>query len=186
MLTEAIIAIVAKMRDEASPKMEKLGTTTKTANLNMRDLKLSLVAIGSAFTSIGSLVNRIDNPLAKMGADFLLTAGAIFSTAGAIITIIPVIKSLITWLRSLALVQTLVKALSGPAGWAQLAAGLAIGAAAYAGTSALMNSAGGGGTVNRPANVTIQTAAFMGNDSDARKFSRKMQTISREDTRLGR
>ncbi len=185
MLTEAIIAIVAKMRDEASPKMKNLGETTKTTNTNLKDLKLGLVAVGSAFTSVGSLINRIDNPTAKLAADFLLTAGAIASTAGAIITMIPVIKSLITWLRSLALVQTLVKALSGPAGWAQLAIGLGVAGAAFAGTTALMNSAGGGGAGGAQV-VNINTPAFMGNDSDARKFSRKMQTISREDTRLGR
>ncbi len=185
MLTEAIIAIVARMRDEASPKMKQLGETAKTTKINMQDLKLGLVAVGSAFTAVGSRVNRLDNPTAKLASDFLLTAGAIASTAGAILTMIPVIGNLIKWLRSLAIMQTLVKALSGPAGWAQLAIGLGVAGAAYAGTTALMNSSGGGAPA-RGQTVNINTPAFMGNDSDARKFSRKMQTISREDTRLGR
>lgn len=184
MANEAVITIVGRMRDEISDKMHSLATNTKTAHINMLELKVGLTAVGSALTATGALINRLDNPLAKTASTWLLTAGAIFSTSSAILTMIPVIRTLITWLRSLAIIQTIVKALSGPIGWAQVGIGLGVAAAGtaaiYGMTRNLGGSAQGGTTVN------INAQAFAGNTSEARKFAGKIQRYSREETRLGR
>ena len=185
MANEAAITIVGRMRDEISDKMGNLASNTKHAEVNMMNFKIGLTAVGSALTATGALINRIDSPLAKNAATWLLTAGALFSTTSAIIAMIPVIRNLITWLRSLAIMQTIVKALSGPIGWAQVGIGLGIaaaGTAAIYGMSAMARGGGtGGGTT-----VNINSQAFAGNTAEARKFASKIQRYSREETRLGR
>lgn len=187
MANEAAVTIVARMRDEASGKMANLGKQTQQTNVNMTDLRMTLTAVGSAFVGIGSLLGKLDNPLAKTASNFFLIGGAIGSTAGAILNVIPYIGKLITWLRNLAIVQTIVKALSGPAGWVQLGVGLAIAGAATAGvlamTGGLRGSTGGGTTAQV---VNINSQAFTGNDAEARKFASKVQRYSREESRLGR
>jgi hypothetical protein len=185
MANEAAITIIGRMRDEISDKMGKVSTTTKTTDLTMREFKMSLMAVGSALTATGSLINRIDNPLAKTAATWLLTAGAIISTTSAIFYMIPQIKALITMLRGLAVIQTIVKALSGPIGWAQVGIGLGI---AAAGTAAIygMTRGMGGGNAQGGQTININAQAFAGNTAEARKFASKIQRYSREETRLGR
>jgi hypothetical protein len=184
MANEAAITIVGRMRDEISDKMSNMANNTKHATVNMMELKVGLTAVGSALTATGALINRIDNPLAKQAATWLLTAGALFSTTSAIMSMIPVIKNLITWLRSLAIVQTVVKALSGPIGWAQLGIGLglaAAGTAAVYGLTAAGHSQAGTGTT-----ININSQAFAGNKVEARKFASKIQRYNREESRIGR
>ncbi len=60
--------------------------------------------------------------------------------AASIWQALPSIGQMISKLRELAVVQTVVNALTGVGGWAKLAVGAAIGAAAVGGTIALMNS----------------------------------------------
>lgn len=189
MANEAAVTIVARMRDEASGKMANLGKTTQTTTVNMNDLRMTLTAVGSALVGIGSLLGKLDNPAAKMASNFFLIGGAIGSTAGAILNVIPYIGKLITWLRNLAVVQTIVKALSGPVGWAQLGIGLGL---AAVGTAAVIGLSGGfsnqsAGTASRGGTtVNINSQAFAGNDAEARKFASKVQRYSREEARLGR
>lgn len=182
--SEAVISITTRMKDEASAKAEGLTKKLEAQKAVSMDLRMSLTAVGSALTGIGSLMGQLDSPAAKMASKFLLTAGALMTTTSAIITMVPVIRSLITWLRSLAIIQSVVQALSGPAGWATLGVGLGIAAGATAGVYALTRtnagSAGGAPAVN------INAQAFAGNRSEARKFGRELQTIARQDTRLGR
>jgi len=185
MANEAAVTIVARMRDEASAKMQNLGKTTAKTNITMAETQMTLTAVGSALVGVGALLGKMDNPLAKTASTFLLTAGAIGATAGAIMNMIPYIGKLITWLRSLAIAQTLVAALSGPAGWARIGIGLGIAAAGTAGIVAATGGFGGrgGGTTQV---VNINSQAFTGNDAEARKFASKVQRYSREETRLGR
>lgn len=182
MANEAVVTIVAQMRDEASAKMKGLTETAKDSQQTMQNLQIGVVAVGSALAAMGSLLGQIDSPAAKMASNFLLITGAISSTAGAIMTAIPVIKQLITWLRSLAVVQTLVKALSGPVGWGQIGIGLGIAAAATAGIYA----ATGGFSSTKQTTVNINTQAFTGSETDARNFASNMQGYIRENERVGR
>jgi len=182
--SEAVLAITARMRDDASAKMQNLGKTMQEQQKQALNLHLALTTVGTAMTAMGSLANRLDNPLAKLASTFLLTGGAIFSTTSAILQMIPQISKLITWLRGLAIAQAVVSALSGPGGIATLGVGLAVAAGATAGVYALTRTNAGERGGAPPVNIYSQ--AFTGNDVEARTFGRKLQTIAREDTRLGR
>jgi hypothetical protein len=182
--SEAVINITTRMRDDASVKSKGFTETLREQRKEAYGLRMSLMSVGSTLTSVGALMTQLNSPAAQLAGKFLLTAGALASTASAIIGVIPLVKTLITWLKSLAITQSIVQALSGPAGWVTLGAGLAIAAGATAGVHALTsrNAGEGGGA---PA-VNIYSTAFTGSKSEARKFGRDMQTIAREDTRLGR
>lgn len=141
MANEAIVTIVAKMRDEASPKMKDLAKNTKDTETNAVSTRIALVAMGSAVSMVGSLIGRIDDPMAKLVSDILMFSGAILSSVAAIVHMIPFIKSMIDQLRNLAVAQAIVKAFQGPGGWAALAIGAGVGA----GAAALINRATSGG-----------------------------------------
>jgi len=170
------------MRDEASDQMATFGQATQQAEIQSLQLNAALTAMGGALTAVGSLLGQLDSPLAKTASTFLMTGGAILMTVASIGTMLPYLRTLITTLRSLAIMQTIVAALSGPIGWARLGIGLGIAGAATAGIIAMSGGfgRGGGPTVN------INTPAFMGSDADARKFAGKVQRFSRESERLGR
>lgn len=184
MADEASITIVARMRDEASQKMKVMGQNVQATAFNMQAFQQTLTATGGALTAVGSLINMVGGEAGKTAAIFVTTAGAILSTTGAIIAALPMIRSMITTLRGLAVVQAIVAALSGPVGWGKLAIGLGLAAGATAGILALSRA----GQTQQTGTQVVQfnSQAFTGSQSDARKFSRQMQTISREDTRLGR
>ena len=185
MADEASITIVARMRDEASAKMKVMGQNVQATAFNMQAFQQTLTATGGALTAVGSLINMVGGEAGKTAAIFVTTAGAILSTTGAMIAAMPMIRSMITSLRGLAVVQAIVAALSGPVGWGKLAIGLGLAAGATAGILALSNRASQSSTGGVQV-VQFQSQAFTGSQQDARKFSRQMQTISREDTRLGR
>jgi len=145
MANEAGVTVVLRMRDEASAQMESFGETTQQAQIESLQMNAALVAMGSAFTAVGSLLNQLDNEAAKTAATFLITAGAILTTASAIIQSMPYIIQLINALKALAVTQSIIAALSGPVGWASL--GIAIGAGAGAGI-VLATRAGGGAAVS--------------------------------------
>lgn len=181
MADEASLTIVARMRDEASDKMKAMNTNVEQVAFSQQQLQQTLTATGGALTAVGSLMNMVGGEAGKTAAIFLTTAGAIMSTVGAIMAALPMIRGLITTLRSLAIVQTIVAALSGPVGWGKIAIGLGIAAAATAGVVAMANRGGGTST-----EVNINSQAFVGNQTEARKFGRDIQTINREERRLGR
>jgi hypothetical protein len=201
MANEATVTIVAKMRDEATEEMAELGQTTAQTTQEAFNFQLALTAAGSALTAVGSLINQIDNPMAKMGANFLMITGAVMSTSAAILVMIPYIKQLITWLRALAVVQTIVAALTGPLGWARIAAGLAIAGGAAAGIYAMTGGFGGGGGTTTytgtPApgvapgggvttEININAGTFMGNEADARRFAGMIDRNIKSDRGVGR
>jgi len=182
MADEVSTVMVLRMRDEASAQMKQFAGTTQEAALASLDFKMTLTAVGGALTAVGALVNQIDNPTAKLAATFLMTGGAIMTTASAILQMIGPVKQLITWLRTLAVTQAIVKALSGPVGWAQIGIGLAVAGAATAGIMAMTGGFGGGST-----NVNIQGGPLvMSNDSDMRKFGAAISESQRREQRVGR
>ncbi len=182
MADEAAITTVIRMRDEASAQLKGFGQNIQQQEIQALQFNVALISVGSALSAMGGLMNQIESPMAKMGAKFLMTAGAVFTTTSAIIQMMPAIRGLIGWLRNLAIAQALVQALSGPAGWVTLGAGLAIAGAATAGIYAAtggFNKGGGGTTVNINGPV-------MGNPQQAKQLARQIGTNLSEDTRLGR
>ncbi len=181
MANEAATTIVLRMKDEASLQMQQFGQTTQAAEIQAIQFNAALTAMGSALTAVGSLIGQVDSPATKLASTFLITGGAILTTTSAIIQMMPYLRGMITSLRSLAIAQAIVAALSGPVGWARIGIGLGVAAAATAGIVAATGGLGGGGQT-----VNINTAAFMGREADARQFGSKVQRFSREGARLGR
>lgn len=140
MANEAAVAVVVRMRDEASPKMQQFGQNMNKASQSMQqtqvaalEMKVAVLAAAQVFSQLSSLLGQIDNPAAKAASRFLNIANYIILTGVAIQTFLPMIKSLIIQLRSLAVAKALVSAFSGPVGWI----GLGVGAAAVGGVTAL-------------------------------------------------
>lgn len=181
-MQEAAVTIVARMRDEASGQMQQFGKTLETSALKAQDLRMTLMATGSALVAIGSLMNKIESPAAKMASNFFLVGGAILSSASAIMQAIPRIISLINTLRSLAVVQSIVAALSGPLGWAKLAGAVAVGVGAYAATTAAM----GGYSSSTKQVIEVRTDSPYLDDIALDKVARKITESQRRDAAKGR
>lgn len=183
-MADAATTLVLRMQDDASAAMNQFGQTTDQATIQSIQMNAALTAMGSALTGVGSLLTQVDTPAAKLAGTFLTTGGAMLATTSAIMTMIPYIKQMITWLRSLAVTQAIVKALSGPVGWAQIGIGMAVAGAATAGIIGMTGGFSGGGGGGTTVNVNAQ--AFAGNTSEARKFASKIQRYSREESSIGR
>ena len=132
-MDEAQIAIVARMRDEASPQMQHLGRTAEVTGQKMITMQQSAMITSSALSSMGSLLRQIDNPLAKTMSNFLMIASAVLMSYSAMVRLIPVIKQVTAALQAQAAVRAVLAALSGPAGWAMLGVGAAVGVGATVG-----------------------------------------------------
>jgi hypothetical protein len=130
---EASVAIVARMYDEASPQMQQLAKNTESVQLQGLKTTVALSALGSALSSVGGLLRQIDDPAAKMLSNTLQIASAVVMSATAFARLIPIIVQATSAMRSMAIVQTILKALSGPGGWAMLGIGAAVGIGATAG-----------------------------------------------------
>lgn len=166
----------------ASSQLTSLTTTTEQATLASLNFQMTLTAVGSALTAVGALVGQLESPTAKMAATWLMTAGAMMTTVSAIIAMLPFIRNLITSLRALAITQAIVKALSGPVGWAQLGIGLAIAGAATAGIYAMTGGFGG-----RTTTVNIQGGPLiMENDAQMRRFANEITEAQRREEKVGR
>jgi len=162
--------------------MNNFAVTTEQATMASLDFQMTLTAVGGALTAVGALVNQLESPTAKMAATWLMTGGAMMTTVSAIISMLPHIRSLITSLRALAVTQAIVKALSGPVGWAQLGIGLAIAGAATAGIYAMTGGFGGGTRT-----VEIKGGPLiMENDAQMRRFASVINETNRREARIGR
>lgn len=181
-MADVATTLVLRMHDDASAQMQNFGDTTQQAQIEAIQFNAALTAMGSAMTAVGSLIGQIDSPLAKMASTFLITTGAILTTISAIIQVGPYLGQLIGWLRNLAIVQTVLAALSGPTGWARIALGLGI---AAAGTAAIVGLSGGfsrgGGTT-----VNVNSQAFAGNEAEARKFGSRISRFGEQENTIGR
>ncbi len=142
MANEAGVTVVLRMRDEASAQMDGFGQTTQAAQIEALQMNVALTAMGSALTAVGALLGQVDNQAAKTASIFLITAGAILTTTSAIIQSFPYILQLIAHLRTMAVTQAILSALSGPAGL------IGLGIAAGAGIGIAVATRGGGGAIS--------------------------------------
>lgn len=185
MANEAAVTMVMRMRDEASPKLKNVGKTMEQTQVQSLQFGLALTTLGSAMSALGGLLGQIDNPMAKMGQQFLMIGSAAILSISAIAQLIPLLGGLTKALRSAAIAQAFLAAVSG-VGIPALLAGLAIGAgAAVAITAATGGFSGGGGGAGNVTHVNIN-GPVMGNEQEARQFARKIQSFNREDARIGR
>jgi hypothetical protein len=177
MANEAAVVIIAKWKDEASAGLASLGNTAnetavktaavgsglKTAATNVKQFgdrtdqarlpasrfRYETIALGAALNAVGNLIGRIDSPAAKMISNFLDITGTVMLTVSSITHLLPYLSSLANSLREVAIVQTVLKALSGPAGWISLGIGAVVGGAAAYGIATVTSSN------NKGSNLTV-------------------------------
>lgn len=171
MAETAELLIVGRMRDEISQVAKSAGTNVEQATKRMRsgtaalsnemaNMRIGLVAAGSALMMVGALLNRLDNPMTKVVSHFAMIAGGVLNSTAAMLYALPQISKLIAMLRTLAITQAVVAALSGPVGWASLAVAAAIGGAAFFGTAALTSRYRGAEVGPRTLEVQKAVAAY--------------------------
>ena len=157
MANEAGLAVVVSMRDQISGPMQQVGQMIRRTREETVNMRFAMMAVGGVMMHLSSLLNQLDNPLAKNAADFLRMAGYIIMTVNSVALLIPQIRTLITWLRQLAVAQAIVAALSGPKGWIALGAAAIVGGGMYAATrtpaTTPVMSRGPQTTINNTVNV---------------------------------
>jgi hypothetical protein len=160
----------------------KIAKTTRTSNFQLTQMRMGVMAMGTALTATGSLLNRLDNQFAKTTGNALMFAGATITTISGVMQMIAYLPKLTGELKKLAIMQGVVSALSGPAGWGKLAIGGLIGAGtvgAIMGVSKLSSSSNSSvasaSKSNQPVNIVIS--------GDARKMgiSARQETYKYQD-----
>jgi len=126
MAQEAGLAVVVSMRDQLSGPMQQAGKTISQTRAEAMNFRFAMIAVGGVMMHMSSLLNQLDNPMAKSAADFLRMSGYIVMTANSVMMMIPQIQKLITWLRQLNVTMAITQALSGPKGWIALGIGAAV------------------------------------------------------------
>ena len=181
MADEAAVNIVLKMRDEATPQMQKFGQTMQTTTTQSLEMSVGLVAIGGAMTALGSLLNQIDNPMAKTAANFLTIAGGVLQTVVAIKLALPLIAQLTTALLAQAAVRSFLAALSG-IGIARVIGAVAITGVAVAGIAAAT------GAFSQPSRqvIEVRTDSPFLDDAALTRVARKVTESQRTDISRGR
>ena len=139
-MNNAMLAIILSMKDGASEGLNNFNNNTKKNIASLREMRMGLMALGTTLTSAGSLLNRLDNDMAKSAGGALVWAGSIIATVGGILQMIRYLPGLIAQLRSLAVIQAILNSLAGPGGWAKLAVGAAIAGGAVYGMNKVMSS----------------------------------------------
>ncbi|MFA5429850.1 MAG: hypothetical protein WC329_01670 [Candidatus Omnitrophota bacterium] len=185
MANEAAVVVVAKWKDEvstglkqfgemtaqaatnttavgssvkgAATEIKNYGDTTESARLPASRFRYETIALGAAMSSMGNLIGKIDSPAAKMVGNFLQIAGTVSLTVSSIIHLLPYLSSLAASLQKVAIMQAIVKALSGPAGWVTLGVGLAAGIGAGYGISNATKTTPSGVVVNNYVQGSVVT-----------------------------
>jgi hypothetical protein len=138
--------------------IDEFGNRADHARLPASRFRYETIALGTALSSVGGLIGKIDSPAAKMISNFLQIAGTVMITVSSIAHLLPYLSSLTTSLRNVAIMQGVVKALSGPAGWLTLGAGLAVGAGTAYGISAMTSKPTSSGvTINNYVQGSVVT-----------------------------
>ena len=209
MADEAAVTIVLRMQDEASAKMQdfgssmgnaqaeatgfqaglatvdtqlvSVGSTTQATTAQTINLSLAMTAMGTALVGIGSLLNQIDNPTAKMAANFFLISGAILSSASAIKAVIPLVQQLTGVLLAQAAVRSFLAALSG-IGIARIIGAVAITGVVIAGIAAAT------GAFSQPSRqvIEVRTDSPFLDDAALNRVARKVTESQRLDISRGR
>ena len=148
-MNEAGLAVVVSMRDEASMPMQQFGKTMGQTRAEAMNFRFALMAVGGVMMHVSSLLNQMDNPMAKTAADFLRMSGYAVMTATSIMMVIPQIQKLIGWLKQYNVTMAITQALSGPKGW------IALGGAVVAAGAVVAVSRAGQGQPQAVSQTTI-------------------------------
>jgi len=137
MANEATLGILIQANDQATPKLTGLGNTLSENKMAIRELAMGVSFLGVSFASMGIMLKGTNSELGKGIGNTLLMTGAIMTAIGSTVQFISAIAKVVDALRKLAVMEAIVKAFQGPAGWAMLGIGAAVATGAVAGISAM-------------------------------------------------
>ncbi len=189
---------MAKVKDEAKEFAATIGEVVLPVLLLFLD----------ATTNMLELVNKLPDPLVKIGGGLLLIGGGMLAVVGTMALFISILKEVNTILKINISLSAISRALGGPIGIAQVGAALAVGVGAAVAVNQIAGSFAHGGIVpgapgspqlilahggeevrNRGQGgggmtVIIQAQAFAGSELEARRFAREIARLTREDRRI--
>lgn len=195
------LAIAIRARDEATPVLEGVAATVtrtssgfSTSTLKMatsaRRAGFEIAYLGGSVLQMAGYLERLNNPLADTGAHILNIAGGIASATGTalifgatIVQLVPKIIALVNALRAwLATEAALITIRSFGLGAAAVAAGVAVGAGAYAAT----NYATRDRSSSSQPTVFNNYGVWTGDEEGMVALARVVRQKGFQETRLGR
>jgi hypothetical protein len=147
----------------ATQKMGGFTAAVKANQTAVSELASGALFLGTSFLAMGASLSQSSNEMAKTLGSTMSMIGGVFAFVGSATMFIFSVAKMTESLKQLALWQTITSALSGPAGWAKLAVGVAVAGGAAYGISRLAASGpaqpeGGGGGRGDVNNVTVNVA----------------------------
>lgn len=168
------VTFVFRARDEATPTMQRLAGSTTRLGQEFRTAIPRLAQFGSSLTSLLITMGALDNEKGRVIIRTLAFSSALISALPALLSIIRIIGQLNTALKTTAVLQTFLLALSG-IGIARIAiaagaataigVGIAAEAGAFGGGSAGGRGSGGPGTTGGNGNVLQKVWRYEGLES---------------------
>jgi hypothetical protein len=132
-MNTATLMILLSMQDQATPKLQSFGTVLQKNQVAIRQLGAGVATLGTALLGMSVALKNVNNPMAQSIGNTIQIIGGMMAAVGAAASFIASIGKIKKAIDALIASQILQKALSGPAGWATLAAGLAVaGGVSYA------------------------------------------------------
>jgi hypothetical protein len=173
--------------ENLSTVQEKVAKTTEMSAAQYRRAGVSLGYFAMAMTNVLMLTNALPDSMGKSVRTTLLLATTTINAVYAIVQLKKAYDILSKSVQVQIVLQSILNALTGW-GLAKVALAVGVGAAAYVGTSALMNKTSGGGAVEAtPASSRSVTNNFYGPVLGTEtELARKLTEIQRQDARLMR
>jgi len=176
MASRAALDIVIGVKDQASAELARTSRSVQSFGREFRQAGAAVGRFGQAMTNILVLTNLLPGSIGKSVNQTLLLATTTINAVYAVSQLIRIYQSLNKTYRITIALQSVLHALSG-AGIGKVALAAGVGAAAYAGMTALMNRGEGGG------NTYNFNGPVLGSEAE---LARRLTEIQRQGTRLGR
>jgi hypothetical protein len=173
---DATLGILLTMRENVSSQTSRVkseigGLTESMASnrIAVRQLASCVTYLGATFMSMGVAMQNSNNQFLQSNSSTMIFIGGLLTAVGSAAQFISAISRIIDSLRKLAAAQILVKALSGPAGWATLAAGVAVAGVTIAGVSKMTSGTPATSKTDKPVstiNITQNIAGSVTTERD--------------------
>lgn len=151
----AELAILLTLQDSATPQLQEFQKTVATTTAEVksstttisehstaiRQLGMGLNYLGATALSAGIALAQTKNSTAQAVGQMLVFSGAIMASVGSAIQLVSSVGRIVRALQELAVMQTIVNALSGPLGWIVIIAAIGAAALAFVGLSASAKAA---------------------------------------------
>ena len=151
------LSVIVKADDQFTPTLKRVNTSLRTNMTAIRQLGYGVTYLGTSFLAMGFALKQTNSALGQTVGNTMMMVGAIATAIGSSFQFIAAIGRMVTALRTLATWQVITKALSGPAGWAALAGGVAVAGLTIAATTQKADKATTATPTQKVANTTMIT-----------------------------